>query len=192
MATRADYRTELQDKIIGLEDSGYGDFEWTDTEYNTYLDLAVARLFPALYKRMSQTSVLGVSYGTAGFVKLTVNDSSTIYRVETSDELEPVLGWQVVPGEIRRILSDSNSFNVYYYDAYALPADDVTDAGIPARWKPLVVLGALIECLESRQDTGVRPDPANNFPQTTLLDRLTSRYNAMRDELALSLPVLVV
>jgi hypothetical protein len=84
---------------------------------------------------------------------------------------------------------------VYYHDAYVISnelgdAVDAQDCGIPASWEPLINLGALIEALEARQDTGVRgdPPPIGQFHEVTLLDRLNTRYNKLKDELAMTLP----
>lgn len=68
----------------------------------------------------------------------------------------------------------------------------MTDAGIPAIYTPLVVLGALVEALESRHDTGVRPDPTSGHGEMSVVDRLTSRYERLKDDLAMSLPVITV
>lgn len=195
MATRADYRSALQDKFIGLEDSGYGDFEYSDSELNTYLELSVARLFPALYKRSSEDGLAVSEYGTNAYGSVTVSYPDRVFLVEDATELTPVYGWEQRPTKIVKIdVEDHPTVNVYYYEAYALPSDDVTATAIPTHWEPIIVLGALIEALESRQDTGVRGDPPPTGPhhEVSLLDRLTARYERARDELAMSLPVVMV
>lgn len=194
MATREDYRDQLQSKIVGIEDSGYGDFEFTTTEYNTYLELAVARLFPALWKPAVEEDQTVTSYGDLSWGKVDFTSADRVFLVENSSTLEAVLDWEVRAGRVMRIDTDYHTtVDLHYYEAYVLPSDDVTDTGIPAEFTPLVVLGALIEAMESRQDTGVRGDEPwpNGFQQTTLLDRLTSKFEVMKQELAMNLPVVV-
>lgn len=196
MATRADYRTRLKDKLVGLEDEGYGDFEFTDLELNTYLELAVTNLYPALYKRVKQSGLALTGYGTTGALgSVTVTQPDRVYMVEDAAEQVPIYEWSMrdttILGLDTNILS---TVNVYYTDAYVLPADDVTDAGIPGVWTPTVVLGALIEALESRHDTGVRgePPPTGQHTELPLIDRLTGRYQAQVEKLAMSLPAVVL
>ena len=196
MATRLDYRNKLKDKLLGIEDEGYGDFEYTDPELNTYLELAVARLYPAVYKRIAQAGLALTSYGTVRAGSLAATSPERVFLVEDDTEREAVYGWKIRPTSIVGINRDdfltTSTFTVYYHDAHTLPADDTTDAGIPAIYTPLVVLGALVEALESRHDTGVRPDPTAGHGETQLVDRLTSRYERLKDELAMSLPVITV
>lgn len=197
MATRLEYRTAVERKLIALEDSGYGDFEYSATEYNTYLELAVARLFPALYTKTSLDNQTVASYGTNTYSRVAVGDiGERIFLVVESDEQEPVFGWRIVGSYLSHLDMNwtAGIVDVHYYDAYVLPSDDTTDAGIPAVWTPLIVLGALIEALESRQDSGVRGDepPVGNNVEIPLLDRLLNRYDALKDDLALSLPVVTV
>lgn len=191
MATRADYRLDLKDKLLGIEDEGYGDFEYADLELNTYLELAVARLYPAVYKRMSVDDQAVTEYGTRGLGYVDISHADRVFMVEDSTELEPVGGWTIRPGRIAGIDTGlTTTVNIYYHDAHTLPNDDVTDAGIPAMFTPLVVLGALIEALESRHDTGIRGDeqPHGFHSETQLLDRLSARYVILKDELAMGLP----
>lgn len=195
MATREDYRLDLKDKLLGVEDEGYGDFEYTDLELNTYLEMAVARLYPAVYKRVSidDQSVTGYGNRYRGYVDTDYADR--VFLVEEATELEPVLGWQARPGRIVGIDTGLvDTVNLYYHDAYTLPNDDVTDAGIPAMFTPLVVLGALVEALESRHDTGIRGDefPQGNHSETQLIDRLSQRYAVLKEELAMALPGVIV
>ena len=196
MATRSDYRAALEDKILSIEDSGYGDFEYASSELNTFLELSVTRLFPALYKKVAATNQTPVAYGTNGFKRLAVAYEDKVFLVLDSNEQEPIYGWRMVPGYISSLDLDglSGTVDVFYYDAYSLPASDTTDAGVPALWTPLIVLGALIEALEARQDTGVRGDPApvGNNVEVPLLDRLVSRYETLKADLAMSLPSLTV
>jgi hypothetical protein len=197
LATRADYRSDLNDKLIAIEDSGYGDFEFVDEELNTYLDLSAARLFPALYKKTVIASQTPTSYGTRGYGRVDTDFADRVYAVYDSNEMSPVLGWSSTGTSIINIdlYCGTNALvDLYYYDAYTMPGDDDTDAGIPASWRPLLVLGALIEALESRQDSGVRgdPPPIGNTVEIPLLDRLNSRYVVLKSELALSLPVVIV
>lgn len=193
MATRLQYRNSLKDKVVSIEDSGYGDFEFTDAEYNTYLELAVTRLFPAVYKRVQVAGLTPTNYGNANNVYIAATFPDRTFLVEDATELEPIRGW--LPsgsGKILRLPKGIATFNLYYYDAYTLPSDDVTDAAIANIYTPLIVLGALVEALESRQDMGVRPDPPQNFPETSLLDRLYRRYEQLKQEVGMSLPVVVV
>ena len=183
----------LKNKILGLEDEGYGDFEFTDAEYDTYLELAVAGLFPALYQRKSQDNLTLATYGTNRYGSIDVLFPDRVFLVESTDEFGPVHGWQVRSGKLTNIDYDLyTNLNVYYYDAFELPVDEDEESGIPAIYTPLVVLGALIEALESRHDTGVRPDPPAGHSEVNLLDRLTARYERKRDELAMSLPAVIV
>lgn len=188
MTTRADYRDALSNRIVAIEDSGYGDFEFSQNEYNTYLDLAVARLFPALYKRVGLLSQVAVPYGTSNYGRVAVDLAEQVFLIEDAVELEPVAGWEIRPGAIVK-LDVSATYNVYYYDAFVLPNDDVTATGIPSQYKPLIVLGALIEALESRMDTGVRPDFQAGYQQTPLLVQLQKHYDDLRAEMGMSLPV---
>lgn len=195
MATREAYRNDLKDKILGLEDEGYGDFEYADTELDTYLELAVIRLYPAVYHRVAMENVAVVPYGSRGLGKVDVPFSERVFLIEDANELEPVTGWSVRPGRVTDIdVRQWPTVNVYYHDAYVLPADDVTDAEIPALFTPLIVLGALVEALESRHDTGVRgdPQPHGYHSETQLIDRLSARYMVLKDEIAMSLPAVIV
>lgn len=196
MSTRADYRNALEDKLLALEDSGYGDFEFAASEYNTYLDLAVTRLFPALYRKVGLLNQTPTSYGGNDLKRLNTAFADRVFLIVDTTEQCPIYGWRLVGSYITGLDLNglSGTVDVHYYDAYALPNDDVTDAGIPATWTPLIVLGALIEALESRQDSGVRGDepPIGNNVEVPLLDRLVSRYERLKDEMALSLPVVTV
>lgn len=131
------------------------------------------------------------SYGTRGLGYVDITNADRVFMVEDSTEMEPIGGWTVRPGRIVGIdTNQSTTVNLYYHDAYTLPNDDVTDAGVPDLYTPLVVLGALIEALESRHDTGIRGDeqPHGFHSETQLIDRLVSRYAVLKDELAMGLP----
>lgn len=195
MSTRLDLRNDLKNKLVSLEDGGYGDFEFSDTEYNTYLDLAVARLFPALFKKVSKGPLTVTGYGSnlLGYVKDSTNtvQYDRVFLVEDSSELTAIVGWESRPDKL--VGFDKTLYttcNVYWIDAYTLPTDDFEDTGIPSQFKPLVNLGALIEALESRQDTGVRgePQPTGPYFTTQLLDRLRPRYESLRAEIGMSMP----
>lgn len=115
--------------------------------------------------------------------------------MEDAAELTPIKGWQTRPTSLVGLpleRDDLATVNVYYHDAHAMPTDDVTDAGIPAIFNPLVVLGALIEALEARHDTGARPDPTTGHTEVSLLDRLVARYERAKEDLAMSLPPVVL
>lgn len=196
MATRADYRAALEDKLIALEDSGYGDFEYSASEYNTYLELAVTRLFPALYKKVALLAQTPTAYGGNSLYRLSTPFNDRVFLIVDTVEQEPLYGWRLVGSFLSNmdLLGLGGQVDIHYYDAHSLPDDDVTDAGIPATWKPLIVLGALIEALEARQDSGVRGDepPVGNNVEIPLLDRLNARYDVLKDEMALSLPSVTV
>lgn len=193
MANREDYRTRLQAKLIGLEDEGYGDLEFEDEELDFYLELTVAELFPELYKVIKVGPLTVTTYGTSGYLgQVSSSFPDRVFLVEDATELTPIYGWLPRPTSIVGLNTDlfvgTKSVNLYYYDAFALPADDTTDAGIAGIYTPLIVLGALIGALESRHDTGVRPDPTAGHQEVGLIDRLQHRYDAMRNRLAMALP----
>jgi len=199
VATRQDLRNDLKNKLVSLEDGGYGDFEFSDTEYNTYLDLAVARLYPALYKKVSKGPLTVVGYGRnlLGYVTDSTNtvQYDRVFLVEDATELTAIVGWSSRPDKL--VGFDTQLYttcNVYWIDAIILPSDDVEPTGIPAMFEPLVNLGALIEALEARQDTGVRgePQPTGPYFTTQLLDRLKPRYDSLRTELAMAMPGMVL
>ena len=194
MTTRKQYRDGVKNKILALEDSGYGDFEFSDSEHDTYLDLATARLFPAIYKRTSVNGLTLVAYGTAGqgYASSPLIAYDRVYMVENSAELMPIVGWQVRYDKVVGISTDLYaSVNIYWTTPYLLPANDVDDAGIPAHFTPLINLGSMIEALESRQDTGVKGDPTTRympFIETQLMGYLKPRYEALKAELFMSQP----
>lgn len=197
MATRADYRTALNHKLLALEDGGYGDFEYEQSDLDLFLEFAVARLFPSVYKRLSEDALTITAYGTGTLGYVSPQFPERVYLIEDAAELAPVHGWKLRPTRIVGIDTcqlTGTSVNVYYYDAYALPDDDVTPTGIGDVYTPLIVLAALIEALEARQDTGVRgePPPTGVFQETQLIDRLTPRFERLKEELAMSLPAVNV
>lgn len=195
MATRLDLRNKLKDKILGLEDEGYGDFEFADTELDTYLELAVTRLYPAVYHRATQEGVVVSPYGSRGLGKVDTAFADRVFLLEDAIELDPVTGWSVRPGRIVDIdVRQWSTVNVHYHDAYVLPDDDGTPTEIPELFTPLIILGALVEALESRHDTGVRgdPQPHGYHAETQLIDRLSARYATLKEEVAMSLPSVVV
>ncbi|MGZ4518852.1 MAG: hypothetical protein ACXVGB_00345 [Mycobacteriaceae bacterium] len=192
--TRLNYRNDVKDKILSLEDSGYGDFEFSDAEYDTYLDLAVARLFPSIFKHTSVSALAPTEYGTQqqGYVQDDAIAYDRVYLVEDADEYAAIVGWQTRPDRIIGIDTGLyTSCNVYWIDPYVLPTNDVDPTGIPFQFEPLINLGALIEALESRQDTGVKGDPTTRympFIETQLMGYLKPRYDALKMELAMSMP----
>lgn len=191
MADREEYRNSLKNKLLGLEDEGYGDFEYQDSELNDFLAFAIARLYPAVYKTYAIEDETVESYGTQGWGEVETELAQQVYLVEDATEGYTVTGWQVRPGKIRNIdTGQFTSVNLYYHDAVLCPDDDSTDVGVSAVYKPLIVLGALIEALEARHDTGVRgdPPPTGQHYETQLLDRLTPRYDRLREELSMGLP----
>lgn len=192
MTTREDYRNLLENKIVGIEDSGYGDFEFTLTEYNTYLDLACARLFPAIWKRSIEPAQTLTSYGGMGLGYVLFPMSERVYLVEDSGSLDIVRGWESRSGRVMGVdMSAHSTVDLHFYEAYTLPAGDQDPSDIPAEFTPLVVQGALIEAMEARHDTGVRGDEPwpDGFVQTPLLDRLVARFETMKQEMQMNLPV---
>lgn len=193
MATRLDYRNDLKNKLLALEDGGYGDFEYADAELDTYLDMAVLRMYPAVYTRNSVGPLTLTGYGSQNSGSAT--DLSIIYDrvflVEDADELTPIVGWEVRADKVVGL--DTGliaNVNIHWTEPYTLPSNDVDSTGIPVMYEPLINLGALIEALEARQDTGVRgePQPTGPFFETQLIDRLKPRYDALKAELQMSLP----
>lgn len=198
MSTRLDYRTKLGDKFIGLDESGYGDFEYSDEELNTFLELSIARLYPAVYKRVVAGPLSLTGYGSVMYAYIDTPYAERVFLVEDANELTAVFGWEIRPGRIVRLDTDSSWFdpgltqvNVYYHDAYTVPADDVTDIGIPAYYEPLVILGAVIEALSARSDTGIRGDdgPIGVQQNVSLIDRMAAQYRDLKTEMAMALPV---
>ncbi len=175
-----------------------GDFEFTPSELNTYLELSVTRMFPAVYQRKVQSGLSIAGYGTSSDLsEVTVLYPERVFRIEDASERMAISGWEILPTSIIGISkyggngSTISSVNVYYTDAYTLPADDVTDAGIANIYKPLIVLGALIEALESRHDTGVRPEPSQGHQEMPLVDRLQRRYDQLKRDLEMGLPAVI-
>lgn len=198
MTTRSDLRTALDARLVALEDGGYGDFEFTDAEKNLYLDLAVSQLYPAIYKKVSEEGLAWTLYGSYSdrcYIEPAFPDR--VFAIQEDGDMDYVTGWQIRPDKIVGLSVLTNSattvttFTVYYHDAYTLPADDVTAIGVSDVYKPLIVQGALIYALESRQDTGVRPDPSNGYQWAPLLDRLQRHYDSMRAEMAMALPAVM-
>ena len=158
-----------------------------------YLDLSVARLFPGVYTLESVSGLVLTGYGTRlqGSAAGADIPYDRVYMVEDADELDVIVGWKVRPDKIVGFDTQLHTaVNVYFTSPYVLPLDDMVDAGIPLMYEPLINLGALIEALEARQDTGVRgePMPTGTFFETQLLDRLRPRYDALKQELSKALP----
>lgn len=133
-----------------------------------------------------------LAYGNEGKGRVDFQLASRVYLVEDSTSLDVVLGWDCRAGRVMGLDTRAvSSVDLHYYDAYILPPDEATDAEVPAELTPLIVQGALIEAMEARQDTGVRGDEPwpNGFQQTTLLDRLVAKFELMKSELEMNLPV---
>ena len=190
MTTRAELRQDLRDKLVGLEDSGYGDFDWSDDWLGSYLALAVARLFPDIYKREVVSSQTPIPYGSAGYGYVLVDNPERVTYVEDAAELDYIYGWSTRVDKVIAIPAGT-TVNIGQYAPFVLPTSDTDTFDLPSIYDPLVVLGALIETLESRHDTGVRPDDSGQYIQTPLIDRLNQRYTAMRAAMALTLPMIV-
>lgn len=195
MANREDLRSNLTDKLVGLEDSGYGDFDYSDSELNTYLELTTVRMFPSVYRRSSANALTLTSYGKDNYAEVDIATAGIpddrTYMVEDAESYEPLRGWEIRPGRVIKLDDSVTSVNVYYYTAYSLPSADGTPVDIPVEFHPLIVLGGLVEALEARHDTGVRPDPTSGYQQTSLIDRLMARWNELKTDLAMALPVAV-
>lgn len=206
MATKLQYRDTLKNKLLSLEDEGYGDFEFSDVELDTYLELSVSRMFPAVYQRKLLPNVALSSYGTSSYLNsVACSFPERVFLVEDATEMTPLLGWQVRPTSIvgldkyqgAGLNGTVGAVNIYYYDAYELPTDDTTDAGIAAIYKPLVITGALVEALESRHDTGVyllKNDGAGRavgHEEMPVVDRLMKRYDQLKRDLEMGLPAVI-
>jgi|SRR6478735_4484052 len=197
MTTRLEYRTNLTNKLLALEDGSYGDFEYSTAEMDTFLDLSVARLFPAVYRRVASDDIDVVGYGSAlqGYVADDAIVYERVFMVEDADEYRPLTGWQIRPDRIIGIdATNISTVRVYWIDGFTIDPSDLGTNDIPDVYEPLINLGALIEALEARQDTGVRgePQPTGVFQETQLLDRLKPRYDSLKQELAMSLPGMVL
>lgn len=202
-STRLQYRTDLGSKLLALEDGGYGDFDYEDVDLNLFLTMAVARMYPAAYQKVKQASLPLVTYGTQNMTFITPAIPERVFLIEDTVERTPVLGWRTSGTDIINIDPYQGggssgaqlvSVNVYYHDAFALPTNDQQQAGIPNVFEPLILLGALIEACEARQDTGVRGDPApvGTFMEMPLLDRLNTRYAKLWEQLAMGMPAVML
>lgn len=197
MATRETYRNNLKSKLLALEDGGYGDFDYEDNDLNLFLALSISQLYPAVYRRVTQPALALTAYGTQSLTSCTPAFPDRVFLIEDSVERQPILGWRISGTNIVNIdpyqgagSAVISTVNVYYHDAYTLNDTDVDDVGISAVYEPLINLGALIEALEARQDTGVRgdPPPTGQFQEVQLLDRLTTRYERLVGKYAMGLP----
>ena len=193
MATRLEYRTSLKDKFTALIDSDAADFDFSDTEYNVYLEMSLARLFPSIYARKTQNALSTAQYGTTlGLSRVTgVTKPERVYMVEDAAERTPIAGWQARPetGEILGIPAEVASVNVHYFDAVIMPSDDVTDVGLGDEYLPLIVQGAIIEALETLQEVPPRNTQMAVPTLSSVLDRVIARYERLKDQMAMSLPV---
>lgn len=193
MATRLQYRTSLKDKFTALIDSDAADFDFSDTEYNVYLEMSVARLFPTIYARKTQNGLATAQYGTTlGLSRVTgVTKPERVYMVEDATERTPIAGWQARPetGEILGIPYEVATVNIHYFDAVIMPSDDVTDVGLGSEYLPLVVQGAIIEALETLQEVPPKNTQMAVPTLSSVLDRVIARYDRLKDQMAMSLPV---
>jgi hypothetical protein len=204
VTTRLVYRTNLQNKFLNIEDGGYGDFDYDDTELNWFLSMSCQAMFPWVYQKLEESSLALVDYGTLEMTKVTPVTSvpERVYLIRDSVELVPVLGWKVNGLDIINIdpwqgsgTSEIDNVDLFSYGPYTISYEDGDqvdheDCGIPAQFEPLIILGAVIEALESRQDSGVRgdPPPIGQFQEMPLLDRLNTRYQRLLNSLAMSPP----
>jgi hypothetical protein len=193
MATRLIYRTSLKDKLTALIDSDAADFDFSDTEYNVYLEMALARLFPNVYKRKTQAGLSTTAYGTTLGLSLVsgVTKADRVYMVEDAAERTPIAGWQARPetGEIIGIPYEVSTVNVHYFDAVILPANDVTEIGLGDEYLPLIIQGAIIEALETIQEVPPRNTQMAVPTMSAVLDRVIARYERLKDQMTMSLPV---
>ena len=93
MATRATYRTNLKSKLLALEDGGYGDFDYEDTDLNLFLAFAVSKLYPAVYTKVKQSSLTLTKYGSQSLYSVTPTYPERVFLLEDAVERTPVLGW---------------------------------------------------------------------------------------------------
>lgn len=199
MATRADYRTDLKNKLTALVDSDAGDFDFSDTEYDIFLELAVARLFPYIYVRKVHSGVATTAYGEDLSVAVAtgVTKADRVYMVEDATERTAVSGWQARP-QAQEIVgipiygTGAPVVNIHYYDAVLLPDDDVTDVGVGDEYLPLIIQGAIIEALETIQEVPYRGGQPASPSMSAVLDRVMARYERTRDQMAMSLPVVTL
>lgn len=197
MATRADYRTDLKNKLTALVDSDAGDFDFSDTEYDIFLELSLARLFPALYVRKIQSNIATTTYGVDLAVsKATgVTKASRVYMVEDATEREALVGWEARPASAELIgiplsnAGNARTVNIHYFDAVLMPADDVTDVGIGDEYLPLVIQGAIIEALETVQEVTPKGGQPAIPTLSAVLDRIMARYDRLKEQMAMNLPV---
>lgn len=193
MATRLEYRTSLKDKLTALIDSDAADFDFSDTEYNVYLEMALARLFPTIYVRKTQLNLSTAPYGTTLGLSLVsgVTKPERVYMVEDAAERTPLAGWQARPetGEILGLPFEVPTVNIHYFDAFIMPSDDVTNVALGDEYLPLVVQGAIIEALETIQEVPPRNTQMAMPTMSGILDRVIARYERLKDQMAMSLPV---
>lgn len=209
MATRADYRELLNNKFLGLDEEGYGDFEYEEPQLNDYLKLAVLGLFPSLFQLQVAVAAIEGSdtfnaipncltletYGTLDLGSVSLPQYERVYSVEDYAERQEVLGWRVRNGRVDGIDTDCHTaVNVHYYVPVELPENDVDDAGIGVEFTPVIILGAVIEALESRHDTGLKTqgEPLYRYTgvheETSLIDRLRSRYQELLAQVGMTVP----
>jgi hypothetical protein len=193
MTTRLQYRTSLKDKLTALIDSDAADFDFSDTEYNVYLEMSLARLFPFIYARKTQLNLSTSAYGTTLGLSLVsgVTKAERVYMVEDAAERTPIAGWQARPetGEILGIPFEVPTVNLHYFDAFILPSDDVTNVPLGDEYLPLVIQGAIIEALETIQEVPPRNTQMAMPTMSGILDRVIARYDRLKDQMAMSLPV---
>lgn len=208
MTTRAQYRTNLINKFEALEDSGYGDFDFSDGEYNFYLSMGLAQLYPAIYQRLVIKNVPLVAYGTADLMYLPspVPDVTTIFLIEDTTERQDVLGWRSSGNDVVNIdpwqsggsgAQTVTNCDIHYHAPWFLDWTldsnvDNIDIGVPFQFDPMIYLSATLEALESRQDTGIRGDPApvGQFQDVSLIDRIQARLLKLKVEMAMSMPAI--
>lgn len=197
--TRERLRDLLEHKFLGLDNEGDGDFEFEEDDLNAFLELSLLRCFPALYKVDSDVAGTPTAYGTQLLGYLDTSDvSGTIYAVEDAVEMQPVTGWTLRPdGRVMGLdLGSYSTFTIYWYEPYTLPEDDTTFLTFPVEFVPLVILGAVLEALESRHDTGIQDDPDVRFPgqhhEIPLLQQVQKRYDQLRADIEMSPPAVVL
>jgi len=193
--TRAKLRTLLENKFLGMENEGDGDFEFEKANLDAFLSLALLRCFPALYKTDSARAITPTGYGTQLLGYIDPDDmAGTVYAVEDGVELQPVTGWTVRPdGRVMGLDTGSyTTFNVWWYEPYILPEADDEFVTFPIEFVPLVILGAVLEALESHHSTGLQDDPDVRYPgqhhEVSLMVQIQKRYDQLRADIAMAPP----
>jgi hypothetical protein len=191
------YRTLLENKLRDVADS-LGKKDFSDTEKNEMLDNAPRRLFPNVYKI---TQVIAQSSDSNGRMSTGSVDANRVFEIWDDDFDELVTGWK--PRGVDTIVglpSSETNLRFYHLAPYTMPADDVTDPGIPDEYKEMVVLAAALDGLErlgvDKVDfTGYQPNSETGVDENEILNLYSALSAALAAEIDLkgmSLPALAV